>query len=544
MRASLPHRTVGLTLMAIVSLVAIHRQAAAEKPRDLERDQKELASWFVGEFVARDPDSFLDIRSATSITIEGIPDPAVQIVDRFEDPFDHHTSQRIKEKIRMRSLDGSEISEDFIDRRVNVVAVTATFFTFEIDGDLIVAKRWRRLPEFTQAMRGRAFDDPILVPRTAIEPEPGCTIAFRREGDVFVGTPSGVPCGPYPKKPIQFAERRMVVGRDHVELETLYVGKSDLDPTPAAHSSAVYRTTYFNVRVANRRDINLGMGRYSETEIHDQGGRATIGPTDGPGGQNPDPFGFNAPAVQIQLKRDGNVRILRVVGLWPDEGRSELVVESRLPASTLEAAVMVRGARIDLRAQRHQVPLEARDSSPTLRHRELVAWLSGSFSTLRQENGNPRSEKTLQCAPIWPIENWSWLYCELGRSNNPDQTPVLQWLAKLERSTSPWSAQLIFYELKSPADFAGAWSDPAAFGEIRPSTLTGPGCQVELRRQGEGWTGRSTGYCFGDPPQRVDMRLESDRMLLRRIAVDTLDSPLEPRTTLHLDRIDSQATLP
>lgn len=118
---------------------------------------------------------------------------------------------------------------------------------------------------------------------------------------------------------------------------------------------------------------------------------------------------------------------------------------------------------------------------------EVVAWMSGSFSSGAQAAADPEfRDVRLHMTPIWTArEDGRWLYVEQALAEAPAR-PYRQRVYHVHLDEHGLVSDV--YELPGdPLVYAGTWRDPAQLATLAPERLTPrTGCSIRLERRQDG----------------------------------------------------------
>lgn len=150
-------------------------------------------------------------------------------------------------------------------------------------------------------------------------------------------------------------------------------------------------------------------------------------------------------------------------------------------------------ADADRPAERHAPTASAGTSQNDLD--ELVAWMSGSFSSAAQAAADPDyRDIRLHMTPIWTDRHDArWLYVEQALSEKPEK-PYRQRVYRVSAEKDGVSSEV--YSLPGdPLRFAGAWKDVSLLATLSVTQLAPrEGCAVHLHRDVDGsWSGSTIG---------------------------------------------------
>lgn len=138
-----------------------------------------------------------------------------------------------------------------------------------------------------------------------------------------------------------------------------------------------------------------------------------------------------------------------------------------------------------------EVPVQTADDA-----RDLLAWMTGSFSSRAQAESDPTryQASALHIVPIWTDrdDGW-WLYVEQALERFPDR-PYRQRIYKIETRFDGSFTSLVFELPGDPRERAGDWRAPERFADLAPEDLVPrPGCAVALVRDADRFVGGTSG---------------------------------------------------
>ena len=504
----------------------------------LEKDREDLVAWLTGEFVARDPSSFIDKVSSETATIEGMAAPSLMVRELHGDPYGEHTRRRILSDATVKTLDTDKVDVHAATNQPwTVDYVGGGVRTFEVDPQtqsILMHSFWpsaARVRGVTQPEQG----EPLYFQKDAIDPIEGCGVRFRREGMSFIGQPESETCRRFTDDSSYVVDREWRVTPERIVIYS--VRRSKVDPrstTPVR--SEVFKTTYFFVRFVDQRQLDFLSGLGSPFRIADQAGTATFGPLHVKGEIDPDLYGTGAPELHVSLNRVGDRRTVRLARWWSD-GRNDVACEATFPLDQDELSFEFMGARVEIQRCLAQTHDDEGGASSSLQFQEVKDWLTGTFSNAMRD----QSVAGLIEAYIVPItprdKSWPWFYVELRWPKSPEEKPIVQWLASPRYRGSQWAYQLVLFDLQEPAVFEGGWAKPRMFDDSRLRDVLGSSCTVDLHRRAGGWVGTSSAPCFSNPAQVVSLRLEGDGIVMSRRTAQVTGHTVYPQGLVRLDRI-------
>ena len=134
------------------------------------------------------------------------------------------------------------------------------------------------------------------------------------------------------------------------------------------------------------------------------------------------------------------------------------------------------------------------DQAPPSDFEQLVAWMTGSFSSAAQAGEDPEFfDIRLHMARVWKgRDDGVWLYVEQAVAESPD-APYRQRVYRV-RELAPELFESRVYSFEDPSPWVGAWALDEPLAGVGPEDLRDrEGCAILMRRRGDAFMGGTLG---------------------------------------------------
>lgn len=161
---------------------------------------------------------------------------------------------------------------------------------------------------------------------------------------------------------------------------------------------------------------------------------------------------------------------------------------------------------------------------PPTAEEQIVTFLTGTFSSAAQAQGDPRyQDVTLRATPIWTDRTDArWIYAEQALASDP-QRPYRQRIYRLARADASTIESMVLAIPGDPLRYAGAWRERRPLDDLTPELLEPmSGCVVEFRQIGPSvFQGRTSGT--GCASSRDGAAYTTSEVVLRADSIESWD---------------------